>query len=191
MRTNSEETAVSTAIRFNIRHLLLLILVAAVCTAIVRQIIIVIERSRIGRAEFRNAEELAGLDSALEWYGVKYGELPPTSGRNAVIRHLFKSHPRVREPAARIQADGHDIHELDDTEVLVLFLSGQAEEMLTGSSSSAYDFDGSRLVDSDGDGWLEYVGRDGQTFRLIDGHSAIYCEASDRLISLDTLRSQR
>ena len=191
MRTEPVANPNSTAIRFNIRHLLLLILVAAGCFAIVRQIMITSERRRIARAESLNVLELSQIDNALEYYRLKYGELPPTCGGDAVISYLRRTHPRVRELAARVRADGHDINDLDDAEMLVFCLSGRAEEMLAEYSSSAYDFDGRRLVDTDSDGWLEYAGRDGETFRFIEGHSAIYCEETDRLISVDTLLSQR
>gem|GEM_PF-3777736 len=66
------------------------------------------------------------------------------------------------------------------------FLSGRAAEMLDQKPTVYFDFDVSRLVDTDGDDWLEYTGRDGETFRLIDRRTAIYCEETDKIISAET-----
>lgn len=145
------------------------------------------QRQQALLAENRNLIELAVLDQALEWYRIETGQPFPTQGQDydSAIRQMWKVFPRA--DAKKLLAISKATNEMDDAEILVFFLSGRAAEMLDQEPRVFFDFDVSRLVDADGDGWLEYSDRDGETFRLIDGRTAIYCEETDRIISVEPL----
>ena len=127
----------------------------------------------------RNAQiaiEVRGLANAMESYKLEMGDYPPDFARDAggdgtqIVSHLARKF-RYRDKVNDVYSDA-DLDNLDPSEALVFWLSGLSADPkrpLTNrkaysdlfpatvkGAKAFFEFDQSRLRDSDGDGWPEY-----------------------------------
>lgn len=111
------------------------------------------------------AIELLTLSDALDQYKARYGELFPNSYSEPLIRHIRKAYPYATDIDCALTRLGCEPENLDDAEILVLFLSGNIEEMLGRPAQPALEFADQRLKDIDKDGWPEYTSNEGEPLR--------------------------
>lgn len=123
----------------------------------------------------RIRSEQDALIEALDEFRNRYGAEPPASNAPMALQRLLrKMFPRYAGDAAEdLAAEGLDVDELDAAEMLVFVLGGLREspdsKKLVGFSPNPaapfdrshpglplFEFDPQRLVDVDGDHWLEY-----------------------------------
>ncbi|HVX64388.1 MAG TPA: hypothetical protein VHC19_27440 [Pirellulales bacterium] len=124
-------------------------------------------------ARIRSEQE--ALREALESFRNRYGTEPPANNDPLALQRQFrKMFPRYAGDAAEdLAAAGLNVENLDAAEMLVFSLGGMREspgsKTLLGFSPNPeapldrshpgrplFAFDVQRLVDADGDGWLEY-----------------------------------
>jgi hypothetical protein len=121
--------------------------------------------------------ELNQLDDSLTYYAALHGELFPSSDEVTMFQHIRNTHPQISDPETRWIEYGRDPRDLDDSEMLVLFLSETLDEVLTGNRHVCYEFKKQRLVDSDRDGWYEYTSIEGHVFRYDGKHPSVYSKS--------------
>lgn len=113
------------------------------------------------------ALELDNLAQAMEAYKAKYHDYPPDfTNPQAVVAHMKKAYPRSTvnvvawlSPASTLTPKPAD---LDPAEAIVFWLREVSTNprnplSMSGESVNFFDFDETRFVDLDGDGWKEYV----------------------------------
>jgi prepilin-type N-terminal cleavage/methylation domain-containing protein len=116
--------------------------------------------------------EIDALGKAIEVYKGKHGDYPPDfTSAQALRAHLTAAYPRANAngvaawlaltPATQKPAD------LDPSEALVFWLAlvrNNPRNPLsgTGEPDVLFTFEQKRLVDRDGDGWLEYIPKYGE-----------------------------
>ena len=146
--------------------------------------------SAIARAKVTSiSQELTNLSQAIEVYKTKRGDFPPDfSNLAAVSNHLLKSYRGNTVSIGMLQAAPFD--KLDPAEALVFWLSRTASDPrnpfnTNGDRITYFDFDASRLVDLDGDGWQEYLPRNVQNapYVYFDGRAQQAVDASSQSIS--------
>jgi hypothetical protein len=119
--------------------------------------------------------EIEQLNMALNEYRNRMGAFPSRADPKAITQHVYRAFPRWQNHEASFRAAGLDLAKLDDAEALVFWLGGMHDRpgstKLIGFSRNPanpldahdsrtepyFQFASDRLVDSDGDGWLEYV----------------------------------
>lgn len=106
--------------------------------------------------------ELDQLRWAITTYKQYIGEYPPNEDilktSSFIEERLGKQNEEIE------QTVGCEFANLDSRETLVFWLNG-THPML----SNFFEFDECRLVDSDQDGWLEYVNRKGDAYHYAYG----------------------
>jgi hypothetical protein len=181
-------------LRFGLRRVFLVLSIVAVFLAIFRAALIWRERYRLTRAELRNAQELWQLQMALEDYYQRYAEMPPATADD-ISEHLTRAFPRLfprltpQQKETRLR--GRNLTDLDDRESLVFWLGGESGLLAADFHNVLFPFDSRRLVDSDKDGWLEYVDRYDNAYRYLGGEPVVHCPETDRWISPTYLLSER
>jgi prepilin-type N-terminal cleavage/methylation domain-containing protein len=172
---------------FTLVELLTVIIIIGLLTGL---LVAAIGRAMVSARDARVIAEIAQLDSAMKQYKDKYGSYPPanwTTGNSAaVIRHFRRAFPRASAPT---------VVDLDPAEVLVYALGGvpasSGSTKVTGfslnptnplgsggqRSTPLFQFDQSRLVDIDNDGFWEYL-PDGMTLPYIYFDSSSYASPS-------------
>ncbi len=133
------------------------------------------------------------MQVAVEHYKLTHGEYPPNPNSRKIFAHVLRTYGRGPRPFSFPQLDKQDIATLDENESLVFWLSGEPDRLFHRRSirSLFFEFELTRLVDLDGDGWLEYTGRDGSLFSYSDGDVRVMCQLTNRLISAEYLESKR
>jgi hypothetical protein len=158
-----------------VRYFFLLIVGGMLVTGMVRcqQ---VKEQSRLEEHAWRSTwVVLTHLDMALKAYNEKFGRYPPRPNPEEIAQHIAKIFPKWQDWKADFRAAGLDITKMDDREALVFWLGGMTDQpgsrkligfnanpehpLEPGPSRIAtfFEFDEGRLVDTDGDGWWEYM----------------------------------
>lgn len=139
-------------------------ILAAILVPVAFSVLYAVKNARI-------ATEVAALKAAIEQYkhNVHGSSYPVNFGNAAVVKkHMQGKYPRYTgTPAAG----------LDAAEALVFWLQGYGPDPFNPKNAPLtplFDFDKSRLVDSDSDGFFEYVPRDGQNVPYIYIHNASY-----------------
>jgi len=173
------------------RTVLLFTLLLAI-TAVV--MVPIIQRMRIHTdmpiGPFFDVVELSQLGRAMENYKQKFGEYPPPPDSDKVIDHVWRVYWKVADPDSILRSAGLDLDCLDDRESLVFWLGGRAAELFLGRPECLYPFDSRRLVDADGDEWLEYIDGDGDHFGIVDGKVAIESRKLGRSMTLDQIERE-
>ena len=124
-------------------------------------------------ARIRSEQE--ALSEALDEFRKRYDTDPPASNDRPTLQRQFRRmFPRqVGDVAEDLAAEGLKVEDLDAAEMLVFFLGGRrksldSKELLGFGPNPAapldrshpgrplFEFDPQRLVDADGDHWLEY-----------------------------------
>lgn len=123
----------------------------------------------------KTVSEHRDLTQAMENFRLQYGTVPRLDHGPAEIQKRFRlMFPRyLGDPVKDLAAEGLVVDKLDDAEMLVFWLGGLRElsgsHKLIGFSTNPaspfdrshrgrplFEFDPERLVDVDGDHWLEY-----------------------------------
>ncbi len=137
--------------QFSLRWLLLLI---TLCAAVFSCSGLLVRLASERTVHPRELAELMGMVGAMEQYRLLYDEYPPSRPQDFAA-HLKAVFPRM-DPA-------EPIPNVDAAEALVFWLEGYSQDPrhpLTGAGRvPLFDFDRSRLIDGDDDGWLEYYPR--------------------------------
>jgi prepilin-type N-terminal cleavage/methylation domain-containing protein len=154
---------------FTLVELLVVIAIIGVLAALITA---AANYARISAQEAAMAIELNNLTQAVEAYKLAHKDYPPDFSNQArVIAHINFVYQRHGENFASVFANPPDpattsMHplNLDPAEALVFWLSlvkENKEYPLTGAGNPKvfYDFDETRLVDVDEDGWPEYVSK--------------------------------
>jgi len=121
--------------------------------------------------------ELQLLNDALVHYQARHGELFPCFGYEAMLTHLRKIRPQNVDLEKQFAGYKCNPHNLDDAEMLVLFLSEKLDEIVGGPRSAFFEFSDRRLIDADGDGWYEYTSAEGKSVRYDGKHPSVYSES--------------
>ena len=134
------------------------ILVALITPAIFRAV----GRARVAAQKI----EIAAMSQALESYRMELGNFPPDlAGSQPIDIRLIDTHLqttfRARDKTQDALVDrGGNPANINPAESLVLWLSGMSPDPrrpLTGANKSRlFEFDQSRLIDADNDGFFEY-----------------------------------
>lgn len=156
---------------FTLVELLVVITIIGLLVAImVPAVSIVLNNTKNARI----AMEINSLAQAIEAYKVDAGDYPPDFTDAArVRRHIAKRWQQI--PASEVTGilayvdatpGSRVANELDPDEALVFWLGGNTKVRLkandvmpfsgTGEPKVYFEFDEGRLVDLDGDGWMEY-----------------------------------
>lgn len=150
-------------------------------------------------ADERIGFSLALLSAAIEGFKVEYGASPPNADACEIRDFISRNFHLSVDAVSWLKSRGFDIASMDEREGLVFWLGGipvrAGQREIAGFPfrpgrdfsedtrlwKRGYPFEADRLLDSDGDGWLEYVGppdREG-VFVLVDG-KARYARATER-----------
>ena len=164
-------------LRFTLRGLLVTTLLVAMIAGAVRFLVQRQQEQMQARVNLPILLELSRLETALKTHHAYYGDWPPQSPQG-FERYVRCSFPRARNWRADLAAAGLDPDTMDAEEALVFWLGGMPDpndpkrpagfsrhaERPFGPSAPRtgplFEFDPRRLVDADGDGWLEYRSRD-------------------------------
>ena len=167
-------------LRFTLRGLLVTTFLVALIAGAIRFLVQRQQEQMQARVNLPILLELSCLETAMRVYEVEYGDWPPDSP-DAFDAHVRRAFPRARQWRADLAAARLDPETMDAHEALVFWLGGMADpndpndpkrpagfsrhaERPFGPSAPRtgplFEFDPRRLVDADGDGWLEYRSRD-------------------------------
>jgi prepilin-type N-terminal cleavage/methylation domain-containing protein len=119
------------------------------------------------------ATEINGLKGAVDAYKAKHNDhFPDFTNADALEAHIKVAYPRARSAQIRAwftktSAPAPMPLNLDPAEALVFWLSlikANPRDPITGTGEleKHFDFDQTRLLDKDGDGWNEYYPPHGQ-----------------------------
>ena len=135
----------------------------------------------------RTLFEMKQLEQALESYKIDIGAYSPETGHKQIENHIHGAdirHPKLESFDASLFGS---VSTLDERELLHFWLSGAAWTTAlkpTTRNFNFYEFVESRLIDSDNDGWPEYVDDQGNYFLLREGELWIHYTESDDQQSL-------
>lgn len=132
----------------------------------------------------RQKQELDQFQGAIERYKDQFSDYPPDSSKEQIALHLLKSYPTI-DVEVFMKNHGRELGSLDERETLHFWLEGPTWQLFTGQKEPRFmmfEFDSTRLVDNDNDGWLEYVDRSGNYFVLRRGKPMIIDRTSFHII---------
>ena len=113
------------------------------------------------RARFQaTLMEMKQIDPALKNYEKELGSPPLGCELSEIQRHVKDVRLRIFSTREIEPLLPYSVSELDTRELLPLWLGGMAWDSILRNPHSGhdfYEFVESRLVDEDGDGWLEYI----------------------------------
>lgn len=119
--------------------------------------------------ELNQEAELLQLEQALENYRAFFGKYPPRTDPDDIQSH-------IREVSSSNVSIPSNLASLDEREALCFWLSGRAWKTFSTNEiyhGLFYTFDKRRIIDSDNDGWPEYVNSRGNYFILRTGKPLI------------------
>ena len=138
--------------------------------------------------------EMKQIEFALEMYKNDMGSFPPGKNPALIQSHVESCKPRDISCESFENVFPHQISDLDDSELLPLWLGGTAWAKITQTDKNRfwyYEFHESRLVDADADGWLEYHDKRGNKFIFRDGEVRIRDRETGEEKSLRELESPK
>ncbi len=148
--------------RFNLRSIFLVTFYLCITFAAIRIWHLCEQRQKNYQAKRATIFELRHLRQAIALYKEYVGEYPPNEDISKTVSFIQE---RFGKPIEEIeQTVGCEFANLDSRETLVFWLNGNHP-----MHGNFFEFDESRLVDSDQDGWLEYVNLKGDAFRYAHG----------------------
>lgn len=158
-------------------------LVVVAIIGILAAILVPVVYSGLIRAKVaRLVIEVGLLDQAMRQYKTEYGEYPPnfTNGAytaaspNRPIDFLTRVFKRLDTTLGTYQAPPA---QLDPAEALVFWLQGFGPDKrnpIAGTKVALFDFDKTRLKDTDGDTFFEYYPKEGRDAPYVYIHNSAY-----------------
>lgn len=120
--------------------------------------------------------ELEVFSQATTAFLIRHGDLPPTGTVASVRKHLLTLNPHFDFSTVDVDA----IAQLDDAERLVFWLGGGFPDCDFGFERERfYEFDMSRFVDRDEDGFPEHTSRFDGVFEYDANAERVSCDFSD------------
>ena len=174
----------SDAVRFSVLQLLALLAVCALALAVW-----VALKNRWDQPHLLALRtQLLQFASATNCYRETLGEYPPACDPEGISEHLSNCYPDLN--TNDLLGSRRTLNDIDDRESLVLWLrDAPALAKLGGDPRVSYffDFDPSRLVDTDQDGWLEYVSEFETVFHFHywDASTSVFCPRAGRILRSD------
>ena len=141
----------------------------------------------------RTQFEMKQLEQSVEQYKIELGAYPPGNDLEQIKKHINDVEVLDQSLATFEDVFPESVSSLDERELLHLWLSGAAWSGINKTSSSSFvffDFTESQLVDTDNDGWPEYVDHLGNYFLLREGEIWIHYAESDEQQSLREIESR-
>ncbi len=191
---------------FTLVELLVVITIIGILIAI---LVPAVQAARLAAKRMVITTELASLSQACEAYKNSVGDYPPNFNNAALLnRHLSKRQrlapAQLTQFAAFVQGGATPI---DPCEALPFWLGAQSTNgslhnnpvvplqtgaiaSRSGEPKSFFEFDASRLIDRDNDGWYEYAapGTNGAPYVLFDSRS--YANYTTNTVAIGTVNGE-